>query len=114
MHSIFSSSVKTRIQADVGSSQKAKAINAKEGKPTMKKGTSLSEGLIAIIKSKEGVKGLYRGFGASMVNTFSTREYSRTSERRGVWRDTNTDFKRLQNLLISTGIPSYGQCMSTA
>lgn len=65
--------VKTRIQADVGSSQKAKAINAKEGKPTMKKGTSLTEGLVAILKSKEGVKGLYRGFGASMVNTFSTQ-----------------------------------------
>jgi hypothetical protein len=68
------SSVKTRIQADVGSSQKAKAITAKEGKPTMKKGASLMEGMMTIVRSKEGVKGLYRGFGASMVNTFSTRK----------------------------------------
>lgn len=39
----------------------------------MRKGTSLLEGMKTIIRSKEGFLGLYRGFGASMVNTFSTQ-----------------------------------------
>jgi solute carrier family 25 (peroxisomal adenine nucleotide transporter), member 17 len=67
--------VKTRIQADVGEVAKPgqKAITDKEGKTVMKKGTGMLEGILTIIKSKEGPAGLYRGFGASMVNTFSTQ-----------------------------------------
>ncbi|PWN35714.1 mitochondrial carrier [Meira miltonrushii] len=67
--------VKTRIQADVGEITKPgqKSITDKEGKTVMKKGTGMLEGILTIIKSKEGPAGLYRGFGASMVNTFSTQ-----------------------------------------
>ena len=67
--------VKTRIQADVGEVTKPgqKSITDKEGKTVMKKGTGMLEGMLTIIKSKEGPAGLYRGFGASMVNTFSTQ-----------------------------------------
>lgn len=64
------SSVKTRIQADQGPKNDAK----KKGQVTVRKGAGLLEGVMTIAQSKEGVMGLYRGFGASMVNTFSTRE----------------------------------------
>jgi adenine nucleotide transporter 17 len=40
---------------------------------TVRKDAGLIEAMITMAKSKEGVLGLYRGFGASMVNTFSTR-----------------------------------------
>jgi adenine nucleotide transporter 17 len=48
---------------------------AKPKSVQVRKGAGLLEGIVTIAKSKEGVMGLYRGFGASMVNTFSTREY---------------------------------------
>lgn len=70
--------VKTRIQADVGPStpaagKKGAGGSDKGGKVTVRKGAGMLEGVVTIAKSKEGVMGLYRGFGASMVNTFSTR-----------------------------------------
>lgn len=76
--SIFS--VKTRIQADSGPAPivaKKAGRDEKSGSKsvTVRKGAGMIEGIITIAKSKEGIMGLYRGFGASMVNTFSTREY---------------------------------------
>ena len=46
----------------------------KKKQVTVRKGAGMFEGIVTIAKSKEGIMGLYRGFGASMVNTFSTRE----------------------------------------
>lgn len=54
--------------------KKAIADNKAHSPVTVRKGAGLIEGMIAIARSKEGIMGLYRGFGASMVNTFSTRE----------------------------------------
>ncbi|KDN46810.1 mitochondrial carrier [Tilletiaria anomala UBC 951] len=68
--------VKTRIQAGsssvVGASPAAKA--ARDPKAvTVRKDVGLFEGVLAIARSKEGPLSLYKGFGASMVNTFSTQ-----------------------------------------
>lgn len=46
------------------------------GQATVRKGAGMFEGIVTIARSKEGITGLYRGFGASMVNTFSTREFA--------------------------------------
>lgn len=81
---LLSFSVKTRIQA--GSTpavtKKADRDEKKElGQATVRKGAGMFEGIVTIAKSKEGITGLYRGFGASMVNTFSTRK---CNEKTGV------------------------------
>lgn len=65
-------SVKTRIQAGTANPA-AGALKKDPQAMTLRKNTGLLEGVVAIARSKEGVKGLYKGFGASMVNTFSTR-----------------------------------------
>ena len=73
-------SVKTRIQAgaatssDANVSSKVKAIANDPNAVTLRKNIGLFEGVIAIARSKEGMMGLYKGFGATMLNTFSTRE----------------------------------------
>jgi len=59
------SSVKTRIQA--ASSEDAKG----KGKEGPKR--SIGSLLVHILKT-EGIAGFYKGFGASMLNTFSMRE----------------------------------------
>ena len=58
-------SVKTRIQAADGKG-KGKAVT-----PSVYQ-------LLIKIWNKEGISGYYKGFGASMLNTFSTRESSPT------------------------------------
>ncbi|PWZ03260.1 mitochondrial carrier [Testicularia cyperi] len=72
--------VKTRIQAGQGSAASGKAKEAvKDPKNpsktlvTVPQNAGLLKGMLHIIRSKEGPKGLYKGFGASMVNTFSTQ-----------------------------------------
>lgn len=57
-------SVKTRIQAASGPSKG----KGKDGVPPI----SITGLLFGIIK-QEGIAGYYKGFGASMLNTFSTR-----------------------------------------
>lgn len=67
--------VKTRIQAGSGGEGAVakKGPGAKPDGAVVRKGAGMFEALVAIIRSKEGPAGLYRGFGASMVNTFSTQ-----------------------------------------
>ncbi len=76
--------VKTRIQAGaVGTSSSSQPISQKAKEAardpravTLKRDVGLFAGVLAIARSKEGVPGLYKGFGASLVNTFTTRESS--------------------------------------
>ncbi|UZJ51695.1 hypothetical protein CBS101457_001015 [Exobasidium rhododendri] len=71
--------VKTRLQADsspgpANTDGKAVASSEKKGaKVIVHKNDGLLAGVLTIARSKEGITGLYRGFGASMVNTFSTQ-----------------------------------------
>ncbi|PWN43014.1 mitochondrial carrier [Ceraceosorus guamensis] len=66
--------VKTRIQAGTQEAEKGKkAVSKSSGDVTVRKGAGMLEGVVTIARSKEGVAGLYKGFGASMVNTFSTQ-----------------------------------------
>lgn len=69
--------IKTRIQTEVESKAPAAAPGAaslqRPGAPTklgLKKGTGARKMMMRILK-EQGVAGLYRGFGASMLNTFS-------------------------------------------
>ncbi|KAK0538223.1 hypothetical protein OC835_001488 [Tilletia horrida] len=65
--------VKTRIQAGV---QDEKAGGPKKLPGTNKplpRDTGLFTGVIKIAQSPEGVQGLYKGFAANMLNTFSTQ-----------------------------------------
>lgn len=80
--SLDPSSVKTRIQAgaatgspDANVSSKAKAIANDPNAVKLRNNIGLFEGVVAIARSKEGIMGLYKGFGATMLNTFSTREW---------------------------------------
>ena len=73
-------SVKTRIQTDVAAS---KADSAKSAIPSPAVRPASSSSLVAAKKAggarkmfmrilkEQGIAGLYRGFGASMLNTFS-------------------------------------------
>ena len=63
--------MKTRIQATSSSPAKGKdtAAKGRDGK------VSLVKVLLRIFR-EEGVLAFYNGFGASMLNTFSTREFS--------------------------------------
>ncbi|EPQ28436.1 uncharacterized protein PFL1_04262 [Pseudozyma flocculosa PF-1] len=68
--------VKTRIQAGQGSSAAVEVKDPKNPSKTLvtvPKNAGLLKGILHIIKSKEGPSGLYKGFGASMVNTFTTQ-----------------------------------------
>ena len=73
-------SVKTRIQAGQGDAAAASKVkdpkDPSKSLVTVPKDAGLLQGVLHIIRSKEGPLGLYKGFGASMVNTFSTRESS--------------------------------------
>lgn len=74
-------SVKTRIQAGQGNAvaEPAKVKDPKDPSKkivTVPKHAGLFKGILTIARSEEGPLGLYKGFGASMVNTFSTRQYS--------------------------------------
>lgn len=65
--------VKTRIQAGQGgATAKSKEVKVQE-LVTVPQHAGLLKGMMHIIRSKEGPKGLYKGFSASMVNTFSTQ-----------------------------------------
>ena len=62
-------SVKTKIQADAPSNQ---GIKGKESA-----GIKMSVlSLLVRIYHEEGIAGYYKGFGASMLNTFSMRSFS--------------------------------------
>ncbi|KAN0061105.1 hypothetical protein ACQY0O_006840 [Thecaphora frezii] len=68
--------VKTRIQAGQGNSAAVEVKDPKDPSKTLvtvPKNVGMLKGILHIIKSKEGPAGLYKGFGASMVNTFSTQ-----------------------------------------
>ncbi|PWN48754.1 mitochondrial carrier [Violaceomyces palustris] len=70
--------VKTRIQAGQGNkaaatSDSKDSTGNEKSVATIGKHVGLIQGMVQIIKSKEGPMGLYKGFGASMVNTFSTQ-----------------------------------------
>ncbi|KAE8215043.1 hypothetical protein CF327_g1625 [Tilletia walkeri] len=68
--------VKTRIQAGVDEEQKSASGTVKKlpgaNKP-LPRDTGLFTGVIRIARSPEGAKGLYKGFAANMLNTFSTQ-----------------------------------------
>lgn len=69
--------VKTRIQAGQSSAAPAGKEVRDPKDPTktiitVPKNAGMIKGILHIIRSKEGPLGLYKGFGASMVNTFST------------------------------------------
>lgn len=67
--SISVHSVKTKIQADVPSNQ------GLEGKERADINTSILS-LLVRIYHEEGIAGYYKGFGASILNTFSMRSSS--------------------------------------
>ena len=67
--SISARSVKTKIQADAPSNQ---GLEGKEGAGV---NTSILS-LLVRIYHEEGIAGYYKGFGASMLNTFSMRSPS--------------------------------------
>ena len=56
------------------------------------------------IYAKEGVEGMYKGFGATMLNTFSQREYLYFT-----FGFLLSNWLYLQNMPISSSIPSYDQ-----
>ncbi|PKI83421.1 hypothetical protein MVES1_002486 [Malassezia vespertilionis] len=63
--------VKTHIQADKNSKKEGeKVATGDEKRKGVKKQLGIVETLISIIRSKQGPTALYRGFGASMANTF--------------------------------------------
>lgn len=64
------SSVKTRIQAASSSTKDNKG----KGPRTNSSQLSIIKLLVKIL-NEEGVSGFFKGFGASMLNTFSMREY---------------------------------------
>ena len=69
--------VKTRIQAGNSTAVTAGKEVRDPKDPTktivtVPKNAGMIKGILHIIRSKEGPMGLYKGFGASMVNTFST------------------------------------------
>ena len=67
--SISAHSVKTKIQADTSPNQGLK------GKENADINASILS-LLVRIYHEEGIAGYYRGFGASMLNTFSMRSSS--------------------------------------
>ncbi|KAL9940489.1 hypothetical protein V8E36_001194 [Tilletia maclaganii] len=67
--------VKTRIQAGVQDQKKDAAATKKiaAGHKPLPQNTGLFTGVVKVARSPEGVKGLYKGFPANMINTFTTQ-----------------------------------------
>ncbi|KAK0551006.1 hypothetical protein OC846_000130 [Tilletia horrida] len=65
--------VKTRIQAGVQEEKKGPQKKLPGSNKPLPRDTGLFSGVIKIARSPEGVQGLYKGFAANMVNTFSTQ-----------------------------------------